>query len=368
MTAPAIPGKAFHGGASFDAIGVGFEDLSRRHDVVDADVLDAWYPPSPNVAAAIAPHLEWLIKTSPPTHAEGLREALQGERGLDPARLVLGSGTSTLMFLAFPRLLAPGEKAALLDPTYGEYRHLIENLCGGSVVPIELDEANGFRPTPELIAERAEGCRLVVLVNPNSPTGVGLARAEMERLLTLLPSETKVWIDETYIDFVNGGAETMELATDPRAIVAKSMSKFYGLSGLRIGYLAGDPAFAAELEAGSPPWSIGLLAQVAAVEALRDRAYYAARVEETRAGREALFAGIAGIEGLTPVPSETNYLLFRTELVPSGELCRRTAERNVFLRDCANLSPRFGDRWVRVAVKEPAMNARTLAALAESGR
>ena len=358
-----MTGKAFHGGASFDAIGAGFEDLSRRHDVVDADVLDAWYPPSPNVAGAIAPHLEWLIKTSPPTHAEGLRECLRNERGIAPERLVLGNGTSSLMFLAFPKLLKPGERAALFDPTYGEYRHLVEDLCGGEVVPIELREEDGFRTTPEAIASAAEGCPLVVLVNPNSPTGVTLTRAELERLLTLLPETTRVWLDETYIDFVNGGAETMEPVEDPRLIVAKSMSKFYGLSGLRIGYLVTDPEFAADLERRSPPWSIGLLGQVAAVEALKDRDYYSGRVIETGALREGLSAGIASLEGLTPVLSDANYLLFRTDALPSDELLRRTTEQNVFLRDCDTLSPRFGKRWVRTAVKDSESNARILAAL-----
>lgn len=361
-----MTGKAFHGGASFDAIGKGFDDLNRRHDVVDADVLDAWYPPSPNVAAAIAPHLEWLIKTSPPTHAEGLRECLQGERGITPERLVLGNGTSSLMFLAFPKLLKPGERAALLDPTYGEYRHLVEDLCGGEVVPIELREEDGFRTTPEAIAKRAQGCALVVLVNPNSPTGVILTRIELQKLLDILPETTRVWLDETYIDFVNDGAETMEPVEDERLIVAKSMSKFYGLSGLRIGYLVCAPDLAADLERQSPPWSIGLLAQVAAVEALRDRVYYAARVVQTARGREVLMKGVAEIEGLTPVGADANYFLFRTDRVPSDELCRRTAARNVFLRDCDNLSPRFGTRWIRTAVKDADANACIIGALHEA--
>jgi histidinol-phosphate/aromatic aminotransferase/cobyric acid decarboxylase-like protein len=360
------PKKAFHGGASFDAIGADFADLSRRHAIVDADVLDAWYEPSPRVLDTLREHLPWLIKTSPPTHGDGLRAAIAARHGLSPRHILVGGGTSSLMFLAFPRLVGRGDRVAILDPMYGEYRHIFEQVLGAEVVACELDEARGFAPDPEAIAERvrASGAKLLVMVNPNSPTGVVLGSDGLRRLLAALPTQVRVWIDETYVDFVPDvpSAEAL-VGGDPRVIVAKSMSKFFALSGLRIGYLCADPALLAELETFNPPWSAGLLAQCAGVVALQEYDWYRGRAAETHGMRNELAAQIDAIDGLRTFASTTNFLLFATERVPAADLVARCREHGVYVRDCASLSPRFGTRFVRTAVKDGAANRRIVDAL-----
>ncbi|MCB9884657.1 MAG: histidinol-phosphate aminotransferase family protein [Planctomycetes bacterium] len=360
------PKKAFHGGASFDAIGSDFADLSRRHDIVDADVLDAWYEPAPEVLATLREHLPWLVKTSPPTHGEGLRETIAARHGLSVEQVILGGGTSSLMYLAFPKLVRPGDTVAILDPMYGEYRHIFENVLGAKVVSCELQEADGFVPEPQLIADavRESGAKLLVMVNPNSPTGVVMERDDMHALLAALPKSTRVWIDETYIDFVPDVPTAEGLVhKDPRVIVAKSMSKFFALSGLRVGYLCAAAPLVAELEVFNPPWSAGLLAQCAAMGALREYAWYRQRATETHAMRDELMQRIGAVRGLTPFASVTNFFLFATDKVPAALLVDRCREQGVFVRDCASLSPRFGGRFVRTAVKDRKANERIAAAI-----
>ncbi|MFO1077747.1 MAG: histidinol-phosphate transaminase [Planctomycetota bacterium] len=361
------PIHAFHGGASFDAIGADFADLAHRDHLVDADVLDAWYDPAPSVLATVRDHLPWLMRTSPPTHADGLRAAIAHRHGLSPAQVLIGSGTSSLMFLALPRLVARGETVALLDPMYGEYRHVCEHLLGARIAPCELDETTGFAPDPAAIAAtvRAARARLLVLVNPNSPTGSGLDAEGLRALLRELPADCRVWIDETYVDFVPEVPTAEPLVRDdPRVIVAKSMSKFFALSGLRVGYLVGAPAWIAGLEPWNPPWSAGLLAQVAATRSLEAYAWYRDRAAETHRLREALRERIDAIAGLRCLPSTTNFLMFETASVPAVELVTRCREHGVFVRDCGSLSPRFGPRFVRTAVKDATRNMRIAAALA----
>ena len=361
------PVHAFHGGASFDAIGSDFTNLHRRTEIVDADVLDAWYEPSPRVLATLREYLPWLVKTSPPTHGDGLRTAIAARHGLQAANVLLGGGTSALMYLAFPRLVRAGETVAVLDPMYGEYRHVFEHVIGARVVGCQLDEANGFRPDLQRIAATvaAQRASLLVLVNPNSPTGVGFTAAELRALLALLPASVRVWIDETYVDFAPDVPTAEPLVgTDARLIVAKSLSKFFALSGLRIGYLCADARWLTELERWNPPWSAGLLAQVAAMRALEDYAWYRARAEETHGLRRALAGAIDALDGLRTVPSVTNFVLFATERVPAPELVRRCREHGVYLRDCGSLSEHFGTRFVRTAVKDAAGNARIAMALA----
>ena len=365
------PQHAFHGGASFDAIGSDFADLARRHAIVDADVLDAWYEPAPGVLATLREHLPWLVKTSPPTHGDGLRAAIAARHGLTPAHVILGGGTSALMYLTFPRLVGKGDTVVLLDPMYGEYRHVFEHVLGARVVGCELHEARGFRPDPAAIAAvvASSGAKLLVLVNPNSPTGVVMSAADLRALLAALPPTVRVWIDETYVDFAPDVPTAEPLvANDPRVIVAKSMSKFFALSGLRVGYLCADRALIAQLEVWNPPWSAGLLAQCAAVRALQEYAWYRARSVETQDLRAALAARIDAIPGLRTFAGVTNFVMFATERVPAPVLVARCRDAGVFVRDCGSLSPRFGTRFVRTAVKDAAANERIAAALAGAAR
>lgn len=364
MTGPAR--HAFHGGASFEAIGTDFADLSRRSQVVDADVLDAWYDPAPGVLETLREHLPWLVRTSPPTHGDGLRAAIAARHGLTPRHVILGGGTSALMYLAFPRLVSRGDTVAVLDPMYGEYRHVFEHVLGAAVVGCELDERRGFRPDPRAIAARATavGAKLLVLVNPNSPTGEMLSARELRTLLDGLPPTMRVWIDETYVDFAPDVPTAEPLvAVDPRVIVAKSMSKFFALSGLRVGYLCASPELIAMLEPWNPPWSAGLLAQCAAMRALQEYDWYRERARETHALRAALASRIDTIPGLRTFPSVTNFVMFATEQVPAPELVQRCRGLGVWLRDCGSLSPRFGTRFVRTAIKEPERNEKIFAAL-----
>ncbi|MBL8725221.1 MAG: histidinol-phosphate aminotransferase family protein [Planctomycetes bacterium] len=365
------PQHAFHGGASFDAIGTDFGDLERRHQVVDADVLDAWYEPAPAVLATLRDHLAWLVKTSPPTHGEGLRAAIAARHGLAPAQILLGGGTSSLMYTVFPQLVGPGDTVAILDPMYGEYHHIFAHVLGTRVVPCELDAARGFAPDAVAIADtvRRSGAKLLVMVNPNSPTGVAMPRAAVETLLAELPATVQVWIDETYVDFAPEvpSAEPL-VAHDPRVMVAKSMSKFFALSGLRVGYLCADGSLVQSVARRNPPWSVGLLAQCAAVRALDNYGWYRERAAETHLLRAELMAGIDALPELRCMPSTTNFVLIETTGLPAGELVRRCRAHGVFLRDCGSLSPRFGSRYVRTAVKARQDNRRIVAALAAAGQ
>ena len=338
---------AVHGGDFFGAIGIRLDELEKRHDVVNADVLDAWYGPSPRALAAVREHLDWLIRTSPPTHAEGLRQVVAECRGVSEAEVLLGPGSSHLIFLLIPRLFG-GKRVVLLDPTYGEYAHLL----GQHGATIERFELNGpeFRPSvPDLIefCQQHEG---LILVNPNSPTGVALTLAEVETLVSSLPTNYPIWIDETYIDYCGEGQSAEPLAQKhPNLVVCKSMSKFYALSGLRVGYVVAAPDLVRTVEPEIAPWSVGLLAQLAAAEALRDTEYYVARRAETATLRGELEATLTEA-GFEITPSAANFIMFRVESAKA--LVAEAEKRNIFLRNCDSLSPRFHDDYVRAAVKD----------------
>lgn len=357
---------AVHGGDFFQAIGEEFGELWRSREVISADVLDAWYDPAPGVLESLNEHLPWLVKTSPPTHGEGLVRVISKARQIHSDCLAIGSGSSSLSYLALPRLLSPGSKAVILDPTYGEYAHLFGNVLGLDLHRVALDPEREFMPDVEEITQAAEGASIVILVNPNSPTGVSMSKGNLVKLLGSLGKDTLLWLDETYVDF-DPDCPTLEqmAAEDKRLIVSKSMSKYYALSGMRVGYLACHPAVARQFRELSPPWSVGLLAQVAAVRALEDPGYYRTTAEATAANREELTRGLAAIPGVRPFRSVANFILMRLEGVTSAALTESTAKRGVFLRDCDSLSEWFGGRYVRTAVKDRESNRRIVDAIRE---
>jgi len=360
------PAACFHGGAFFGAIGEDFSALERRHSIINADVLDAWFPPAPAVIEALREHLPWLMRTSPPTACEGLIAAISAARGIPEACVLPGAGSSDLIFLAFPRWLRSRSRAVLLDPTYGEYAHVLEKVIGCKVERFSLERADRYTVDLGRLAESvASGPDLVVLVNPNSPTGRGLTASEVEVLLAAAPPRTRFWIDETYIDYTGESVERL-VSRHENLIVCKSMSKAYALSGMRVAYLAAGPQHLEELRAFTPPWVVGLPSQVAAVKALESASYYVHRWKQTASLRNSLAGGLKGL-GWEVIPGSANFLL--SHLPEDGPTAREVVtlcrQQGLFLRDAAAMGSRLGDRAVRVAVKDATTNRKMVKILAD---
>jgi histidinol-phosphate/aromatic aminotransferase/cobyric acid decarboxylase-like protein len=360
------PAPCFHGGAFFDAIGARFDHLSRVDEVINADVLDAWFPPAPAVMDSIIQHLPWLLRTSPPTHCEGLMEAIAEARGVSPGNIVAGAGSSDLIFRAFTHWLTAKDHVLILDPTYGEYAHVLERVVGCTVDRFPLQASNGFQLDLEkLRASFKDNYSLIVLVNPNSPTATHVDREVLEKVLRSVPEETRVWVDETYIEYV-GSNQSLErfAAASENVLVCKSMSKVYALSGARAAYLCGPKQLLESLRAVTPPWEIGLPTQLAAIRALESSNYYTARYEETKKNRIELEQGLLKL-GWKVYPGLANFLLCEVpvEGVSAREWVEACREKKLFIRDASTMGNRLGDRFVRIAVKDRETNRKIVAIL-----
>ncbi|MFF3553959.1 aminotransferase class I/II-fold pyridoxal phosphate-dependent enzyme [Streptomyces tsukubensis] len=362
------PDGCEHGGASFTAIGTDFRTLHRRHEVVAADVLDAWFPPAPGVGAAIAEDPAWTARTSPPTGAEGLMSELAKDRALPVETLVAGAGSSDLIFRAFGRWLTPESRVLLLDPGYGEYAHVTERVIGCRVDRFRLQRKDGWRIDFARLASVVGAGRydLVVVVNPNNPTGRHAAAAELGTLIAAAPAGTRWWIDEAYLGYVDPAESLAPLAAvDPRVVVCTSLSKMYALSGVRAAYLVAEPGTAAPLRRWTPPWAVSLPAQLAAVAALRDPGHYRSCWNRTRVLRRQLASDLAGVTDTAVV--EEGVANFLSITLPhdgptAARLVRECRRHDVYLRDLSPLSPQYEGRTVRVAVRDTAENARIVAA------
>lgn len=178
---------------------------------------------------------------------------------------------------------------------------------------------------------------------------------------------TRVWIDETYVDYV-GSTESLEAyaAASTQVLVCKSMSKVYALSGVRAAYLVGPAALIDELRPLVPPWAVSLPAQIAACEVLCATHYYESKWRDTHTLRDELRRGLERL-GWHVTPGCANFLLCHlpTSGPTAAELLEAARARDLFIRKAGPMGSDLGPRVVRIAVKDRATNARALAILTE---
>jgi histidinol-phosphate/aromatic aminotransferase/cobyric acid decarboxylase-like protein/N-acyl-L-homoserine lactone synthetase len=357
------PSACYHAGAFFEAIGEDLQHLQRVKDVINADVLDAWFSPSPAAIKILEENLPWLLQTSPPTHAGGFIKVLSEVRGVNEHCILPGAGSSDLIFLALQTFLKRTSKVLIIDPCYGEYIHVLENIVKCDVSRFTLSRENLFEVnTLLLLTEIEKGYDMVILVNPNSPTGAYISKKEMEKMLLRIPSSTLVWIDETYIEYAGADESLEALASKTEnTIICKSMSKVYALSGARAAYLCSSPHLIETLKALTPPWAISLPAQAAAIMALKDEPYYQQRYAETVILRRKLKQALLQLGIVEVIESVANFLLFYLppEIEPRQflQLCK---EENLFLRDVSNMGNSLGKNAIRIAVKDEKTNTKML--------
>ena len=353
------PSACYHGGAFFEAIGEDLQNLQMAKKVINADVLDAWFLPSPYVLNILQQNLPWLLQTSPPTHANGLIQVISEVRGINKHYILPGAGSSDLIFLAFTALLNNTSKVLVIDPCYGEYVHVLEKIVKCRLTRFTLSRANKFEiDTLSLLTEIQKAYDMVVLVNPNSPTGVYIPKKEMENMLRQIASSTIVWIDETYIEYAGVNESLEKMATQmENVIVCKSMSKVYALSGVRAAYLCCPPHFIEVLKTLTPPWAISLPAQAAAIMALKDEEYYQKKYAETHKLRTSLKKELLRIGIAEIIEGVGNSLLFylppQIRVRQFLQLCK---EENLFVRDVSNMGKSLGNNAVRIAVKDEKTN------------
>jgi histidinol-phosphate/aromatic aminotransferase/cobyric acid decarboxylase-like protein len=305
--------------------------------------------------------LDWLLRTSPPTGCEGLIASIAEARGLKAMNVLPGAGSSDLIFRALRHWLSPGSHVLILDPTYGEYAHVLEQVIGCTVDRLPLVRANGYEvDLNRLRSAFADQYDLVVLVNPNSPTGRHIPRETLETILREVPARTRVWVDETYVEYAGSGASLERFAAQTENIVVcKSMSKVYALSGARVAYLCAGAHQLEALRAITPPWVGSLTAQAAATCALQDPGYYIGRYAQTHELREELGQQLK-VLGWQIVPGTANFLLghLPEPSLSAQQLVQACQRRGLFLRDASGMGLNLGQRAVRVAVKDSATNIR----------
>lgn len=311
--------------------------------------------PSPLALAALH-RVTRQVQRYPDKDGSALRARLGQRCGVAASQIVLGNGASELIDLAARAWLQPGDELLLPVPAFPSYRAAA---LRARARPVPLTMPTGHCDVDALIARITPATRMLVIVSPHNPCGTVVSGADLARLMAALPPQACLLLDEAYCEFAEADAlpdlSTL-LAGEPRLFVIRSLSKAYGLAGLRIGYGIASPALAAQLNALRQPFNTSSLAQTAALAALDDDEFLARSVAHNAVGRDDLQRGLAAL-GVEFTPSQANFVLFHA----GANGVEALAAQGVLVKCMA----RFGlPGFARVSVGRAADNARFLAALA----
>lgn len=320
------------------------------------------YPPIDEVERVVREAVGGLSRY-PDGAGRALRRALAERHGVGPEQVVLGNGSCELLLLAGQALLDPGTTIVHAEPSFALYPHLA-TASGAEAVTVPLED-DGGHDLDAMAAHVDERTRLVIVCNPNNPTGVYRTPEVIERFLDAIPEDVAVIVDEAYFDFVDrpDAGRTMSLARERgNLLVTRTFSKAHGLCGLRIGYAVGGAGWIAALDKVRQPFNTSALAQAAALESLRHAEELARRVEETVRERGRVEAGLTALN-LPFTPSRGNFILLSADSGPHDGpgVHEALLRRGVIVRDGAALGC---PGRLRVTIGTPDENTEFLAALA----
>jgi len=315
--------------------------------------------PSPRVREALS-RLD--LSRYPDPDSLTLTEEIARRHGITPDQILAGNGASELIHLVVRTFVHGGQRAIAFTPTFGEFERACA-VVGASIYPWRANPERGFRWN---LRNKADVLRrvtppLVYLCNPNNPTGVYLDESEVRSVVDGLIGGPML-LDEAYVNFVDGAWNATPLTRRGRVILLRSMTKDYGLAGLRLGYIVAHPDAVAAAKRLQPEWSVSAAAQVAGLAALEDEAHLRASLALIREAKERLletlhrhdFALHAGV---------ANFILIRTGNASETRLA--LFARGIAVRDCSS----FGlPEYIRVGVRIPAENDRLVEALVEARR
>lgn len=312
------------------------------------------------VRAAAAAALDDAVHY-PEIHAESLVAALAAHHHLDPRHFLPGNG-STPLFALFARTFRP-RRALVVRPAFSEYQRALV-IAGSEIDLFDLaPEENFSLDVAQLLQQITPATDLLLLANPGNPTG---ARIEATTILTLahaLREQALVAVDEAFIDFSPDVSILQAVASQPNLYIFRSMTKFYAIPGLRIGYLAGPINGISRLQEEAEPWALSTVAIAAAKAALTATAYHEESLRLIPQLRNQLADGLRNL-GLHVYPSAANYLLLHLAEARADDIVLNLRQEGILLRSCGNFPP-LDARYLRVAVRTATENERLIAALAK---
>ena len=336
-----------------------------RYGFTDHSYLYNMHFPPPAMLDVFHEDLREIV-TNYPVGQQELARLVADWTGADPNRLAVANGAAELIKILGNQFV---QRLTISTPSFNEY----EEVIALDVLNRSPLDPKTFELDVDAFAEStiAWGSNTAVVVTPNNPTALSVPRDEVLRLARRLEAAgCRLIVDESFIEFARAGAAgSVESATEahPNLVVIKSMSKVFGVAGLRLGYLlSADHDFVDAVRGALPIWNINGLAEEFLRTVGRYRAEFEASCELTRSACTELYAALCAMPGLDPIEPDANFILARlADGAASGpEVARRLyVDHNILIKDGASKSMPEADRYLRIASRTPAENRLLVEAL-----
>lgn len=283
------------------------------------------------------------INRYPDSEATELRQCLSEKLGVAPGNILAGNGAVELIRLIALTYFRHGDSVLIIEPTFGEYEVACQ-IAGAKAFKQRGKAEESFVPRIEETINfiRQRHPKGIFICNPNNPTGQYLSRQDVETVLNICGDGLLI-LDEAYIAFVDKGWSSIDLIRQGNVIIVRSMTKDYGLAGLRLGYAIANREIIDALRRVRLPWNVNIMAQKAGIIALENTDYLEQCKQKIKQAKQFLIEELCQA-GFTLVPSNTNFFLakvgnakaFRAALLKHG----------ILVRDCTS----FGlPEYIRIA-------------------
>ena len=327
------------------------------------DVLD--FSASINPLAAPGSVLQAMrevdLAAYPDTECTALREALAGQIDISIEEILVGNGSTELIHLTARAYLNSGDLAVIFTPTFGEFE-AASAIQNAKIIGITANEGDHFSwEIEKAVATIAEHSpTLVLLCNPNNPTGRYMSETDVRRIARALPIDSLLLLDEAYLPFVESRWASLPLLDLGNIALLRSMTKDFALTALRLGYMLAPPDVVERVGAQQHSWSVNALAQAAGIAALSDTAHIEDGRRAVRNAKRYIIDELAAL-GLHFIPSAANFLLVNVSNAKKFRYMLLERHR-IIVRDCAS----FGlPNYIRIGIRTKEDCKRLIAALRE---
>ncbi|MGH2979534.1 MAG: pyridoxal phosphate-dependent aminotransferase [Solirubrobacterales bacterium] len=319
--------------------------------------------PSAEVVSASVYQARGRLNGYPDAEATQVRRALAERHNVRGAQIAIGNGAAELLRSAIYLLAAGGGEVVVPRPTQPLYTSLATRAGAPVVEPGMPDDGPDVNALARSVSTRT---RVLVLCNPNDPTGAYMKSERLGELLSRLPEDVHVLLDESYVQFQDVEPEDacMSLVEAfPRLLAVRSFSRIYGLSGIRAGYAVGAPSATALLRALAPALGVNALTQAAMLQALRVGDSDLQRRRETVLQERARILEALTALSVTAPATQANFVWMSAQALTGEQLAARLEASRVLVAD----GKEFGDaRYVRAAIRDRHAADRLLWALGEA--
>ena len=323
-------------------------------------------PPS-SIQRAVRAAFSCVVAYPDPEYTE-LRRAIAHRHHLPIDYILPGNGAAELLTYAARDLALLQRPTLRLSPGFSDYDRALKSfdaellsICLLSVDGWQLDCWDASFSIPKDILLRECG---LLLNNPHNPTGAVFSK---ERVRSLLSKFALVVVDEAFMDFLppEQDQSVIDCVREfPNLIVIRSLTKFYSMPGVRLGYAIAPPKTISRWQQWRDPWSVNTFAAAAGIAALQDGAFQRQTWDWLKLANTQLYQGLSALTGLVPLPSQVNFFLVACDVSATALQEQLLRHHRIYIRDCISFAE-LGDRYFRVAVKTEIDNQRLLAALAD---